>query len=468
MDLRQSIEIRLDDVTKSYGPTQALRGLSLVLDTDSIIGVIGENGAGKSTFIRVLSGEEEHDGGLIAKNGSIWSLEDRRRNVAVVHQEADKALFPNLTVQENLLIGRDGIGRPKADRRILDLIEELGLMRFQRRVLGACPIVVRQLTEIARALLQDAEVFLFDEPNSALTEDESRELFGHMRTLHRNGRVVVLVSHRLNDIAAICGRVSVVVDGGVRSTLEGAAVTPHAMGSLLVGEVQAQRRKFEEAEPHKLQGRWPEVCTPLPGAVVAVTGPEGGGGREVVKQVGLVAKQKATNVGGPSAYMPSDRKTSLFPNLSVGANIAIRMASESSGSRFFVTKKSLGQSSKQAIGDYGIKAASGASSVLTLSGGNQQKVALAAALATNARVLAIEEPTRGVDLKTKTEIYGMLRDFVAGDGAVVLYAPEMEDIVGCADVLYVVADGAIKGIIEVGADSTPEALGGQVAHMLSQ
>lgn len=467
MDVRQAVEIRLDDVRKSYGPTRALQGLSLTLDSDSIIGIIGENGAGKSTFIRVLSGEEEHDGGEISKSGSPWSLEERRRNVAVVHQEADKALFPNLTVQENLLIGRDGLGRPKPDQRILDLIDELGLGRFQRRILGACPIVVRQLTEIARALLQDAEVFLFDEPNSALTEDESQELFGYMRTLHRNGRVVVLVSHRLNDIATLCGRVSVVVDGAVRSTLEGAAVTPHAMGTLLVGGAESRRRK-SEAEPHSRQGRWPEVCTPIPGAVVAVTGPEGGGGREVVKQVGLVAKRKTADLVGASAYMPSDRKTSLFPNLSVGANIAIRMASESSGPRFFVTKKSLGKSSKQAIGDYGIKAASGAISVLTLSGGNQQKVALAAALATNARVLAIEEPTRGVDLKTKTEIYGMLRDFVAGDGAVVLYAPEMEDIVGCADVLYVIADGAVRGIIDVGSDSTPEALGGEVAHMLSQ
>lgn len=461
--MTEATQIRLEQLTKAYGVTRALDGLTLELDAGAITGLVGENGAGKSTLIRILSGEEDQDSGEITRDGRRWDRASRQRNVAVVHQEADRSLFPNLSVQDNLLVGRSGLWKPVPTPEVADLIGHLGLMRFKNRVLGTCPLVARQLTEIARALLQDADVFLFDEPNSALTEEESQELFGHMRTLHQSGRVVVLVSHRLNDVSDLCGRVAVVVDGSIRTTLVGNEITPHAMGSLLAGGSQNQGRRDESGEGASKTSVWPLRVVPVPGSVIAVTGPEGGGGRELVRSIGLndtARSKEATSV----AYMPSDRKTSLFPNLSVAANIAIRKRSDGHREGGIVTKRRLGKAGAGDIAAYGIRTSSYDAGVLTLSGGNQQKVALAAALATKSTVLAIEEPTRGVDLRTKTEIYTILRDFASTGGAVVFYAPEMEDIVNCADVVYVIAGGEVRATIPVGPQTTIEELGGEVAH----
>lgn len=462
--MTESTNIRLEQVTKAYGPTKALSTLTLDLDANVITGLVGENGAGKSTLIRILSGEEDEDSGEITRGGGRWDRANRQRSVAVVHQEADRSLFPNLSVQDNLLVGRSGYWKPAPTPVITELIDHLGLTRFRNRVLGSCPLVARQLTEIARALLQDADVFLFDEPNSALTEEESQELFGHMRTLHRSGRVVVLVSHRLNDISELCGRVAVVVDGSIRTTLLGADITPHAMGSLLAGGSQTEGRRGGSVADRAEMPAWPSKVIPRPGSVIAVTGPEGGGGRDLVRSIGL--SQAVRSKDAPAvAYMPSDRKTSLFPNLSVAANIAIRQHSEGRTLGAIVTRRRLGKAGAQEIATYGIRTSSYDAGVLTLSGGNQQKVALAAALATKANVLAIEEPTRGVDLRTKTEIYAILRDFATQGGAVVFFAPEMEDIVNCADVVYVISGGEVKAVIPVGPETTIEELGGEVARL---
>ena len=218
--------LRIVDLSKAYGSTQALRGLSLSANSGRIVGVVGANGAGKSTLMKLLAGEEKEDRGLIAVDDSAWPLERRRRSVAVVHQEPQ--LFPNLTVAENLMIENAGLLRPKPTAAVFDFLRSLEIDTLADTPLERTSVAVWQRTEIARALLRDAAIFLFDEPNSALTKEESEQLFVQMQTLSKAGRFVFLVSHRLGEVAEICEEVFVMRDGAVVSALAGPRSPPTA------------------------------------------------------------------------------------------------------------------------------------------------------------------------------------------------------------------------------------------------
>jgi len=485
-------------LAKSYGSTRALRGLSLTAQPDQVIGIVGPNGAGKSTLVRILAGEETEDAGTISLGSAPLLGEMRRRLVAVVHQEPQ--LFPNLTVVENLMIDRRGVARPKPTAQVTELLERMQLTAFAMTPLEHTSIMVWQLTEIARALLRSAEVFLFDEPNSALTKEESERLFQHMASLQAAGKIVFLVSHRLGEVAEICGQVLVVRDGTVVSTLSGDALTSDRLASLLIAEEFGTAGPASEREqrpapaydvpgkPNAAEGTRPAVdvdvtATPPsaiahppavvqaePGVVVAVTGPEGGGGRELAR-LAMLRRAAGDSRDGQAgrAYVPADRRHSLFFNMSVAANIASRLeGSQLPGHRRFTNRRVLAQAAASYIEGFTIKTEHAGASVGSLSGGNQQKVALASALAVQPALLVIEEPTRGVDVRTKLQIYEILRQFVSSGGAVVMFVNELEDALGCADCLYVVNEGAVRGRIEVGRTDDLESLGLEVNRFLSR
>ena len=215
--------IEISGLVKRYGDTWALAGLDLAARPGEILGVAGPNGAGKSTLVKVLASEIVPDGGVITLDGAEWRPTSDADRVAVVHQEPQ--LFPNLTVAENLLVGQEPrrLVRPRGRDADLEVLAEVGLLPYADVPVGSLPLALQQRTEIARALAKRADVFLFDEPNSALTEGESAELFERMHALAAQGKVILLVSHRLAELAAHCDRVVVVVDGTVRTEL----VRPH-------------------------------------------------------------------------------------------------------------------------------------------------------------------------------------------------------------------------------------------------
>lgn len=493
-----NLSLVVEGMVKSYGSTRALRGLSLTAQPDQVIGIVGPNGAGKSTLVRILAGEETEDAGTISLGGAPLVGEMRRRLVAVVHQEPQ--LFPNLTVVENLMIDHRGLARPKPTTQVAELVERMQLTPFATAPLENTSIMVWQLTEIARALLRSAEVFLFDEPNSALTKEESERLFQHMESLRAAGKIVFLVSHRLGEVAELCGEVLVVRDGTVVSTLSGDALTSDRLASLLIAEEfgtggpasdpgsQPGPAHYPPGRLSAAEGTRPALdvdVTPAPagavahpsavvqaelGVVVAVTGPEGGGGRELARMAVLHEGASDKQDGrGVRAYVPADRRHSLFFNMSVAANIAARLeGSQLPGHRRFTNRRVLAQAAASYIEGFTIKTEHPGASVGSLSGGNQQKVALASALAVQPALLVIEEPTRGVDVRTKLQIYEILRQFASSGGAVVMFVNELEDALGCADCLYVVNDGAVRGRIEVGRSDHLEALGVKVNRFLSR
>lgn len=476
------VEIR--SLRKTYGDTMALAGLDLVAPAGEITGVAGPNGAGKSTMIRILAGEESPDQGEILVEGERWTRTIGAQRVAVVHQEPQ--LFPNLTVAENLMVGRE---RSRWIRRGLDatereLLGDLAILVYADRPLGGLPLAVQQRTEIARALAQEARVFLFDEPNSALTEEESDDLFRHLHALADAGRTVIFVSHRLTELSEHSQRVSVLLDGRRARTLDGDKLNPEAIARTLVaGFLESERagrtNPSKDAVVLSVRGLTDHdgaFCgidlDVHAGSLVAFAGVEGSGARDLVRAVaGFGRTRGAINVRrGPGArrdqsFVPASRGDSLFPNLTVGQNVVIRLDDEITGPALSLRRRRARALAQSLSERFMVKAASIDAPIRSLSGGNQQKVAIAAAIAARPAVLVLEEPTRGVDIGAKREIYGLLREYAREGHAVIFYSTEIPEVFEAAHTLYVVAGGRLSSPLDVAEFQNVESLAGAASEL---
>jgi ABC-type sugar transport system ATPase subunit len=480
--------IRLRGLQKRYGATVALAGLDLDIRPGEVLGIAGPNGAGKSTLVRILAGEERPDSGELLFNGSPWTPSLDWRRVAVVHQEPQ--LFPNLTVAENVLVGREGSGSgwPRlgpADARVM---KAFGIDRFADTPLADCTLATQQRAEIARAVARDAQVFLFDEPNSALTDEESDELFRELHKLAAEGRIVLLVTHRLGDLFEHAGRVAVIRDGRVRAILEGDALTEDGIAQQLVvsrgGEASAKAAGAIDHGGRALLAvhDWSHGAAfhnisldAKPGEIVALVGVEGSGARELLRSfAGLETCSGEIGIAGEtgegaqrlSAYVPATRMLSLYSNFSVGENLLVRLGSpDIAGLGMALRKKRMRQLANDAVRRFSIRAHSVAQGIRSLSGGNQQKVAIAQALNCAPRLLLLEEPTRGVDIHSKREIYRLLRDYVDAGNSVIMFCTEVLEVYEAADRAHVVVDGGLSRAIVVEDYPHVEALATDVARM---
>ena len=483
------VEIR--GLRKSYGNTRALDGLDLDLAPGEVLGIAGPNGAGKSTLVRILAGEERQDAGELHVQGKAFALADAARMVAVVHQEPQ--LFPNLTVAENLLVGREGVrmlrpATPASDRA---LMAALGLGPYIARPLAACTLAVQQRTEIARALARDARVFLFDEPNSALTDEESDELFREIHKLADAGNIVILVTHRLGDLVEHTDRVVVVRDGRIAAELRGEGLTEEAIAKMLVlTEHRAApdaARIARETRQHSALLRvsgWTHrhrafanvALHAMRGEILALMGVEGSGARELLRSFagvetadGEIAIADATGraaIGRLTAYVPATRQFSLYSNLSVGENVLVRLGRPDIADAFGTLRpKRMRSLAADIVRRFQVKTRTLTQGIRSLSGGNQQKVAIAQALAFRPRLLLLEEPTRGVDIGARREIYRLLADFAADGNAVVMYCTEVPEMFEAADRVIVISDGRLSAPLTVVDHPHVEALATEVTRL---
>jgi ABC-type sugar transport system ATPase subunit len=481
------IEIR--GLRKAYGNTRALDGLDLDLIPGEVLGIAGPNGAGKSTLMRILAGEERPDGGEIRVGGALLSVAGAARMVAVVHQEPQ--LFPNLTVAENLLVGREGgyFLRPASPPSDHALMQALGLGRYVTRPLSACTLAVQQRTEIARALARDARVFLFDEPNSALTDEESDELFREITGLAAAGNVVILVTHRLGDLVERARRVVVVRDGRIAAELAGAALTEEAIAQCLVLAdhhpaltVRDGRRGEADALAYVAGwthrgGAFANVAFGVArGEVLALMGVEGSGARELLRSLGgveactgeisVAGARGAAAINRHTAYVPATRALSLYSNLSVGGNLLVRLGiPDIAGFAGALRRGRMRALADDAVRRFLVKTRTLGQGIRSLSGGNQQKVAIAQALAFRPRLLLLEEPTRGVDIGSRREIYRLLAAFAADGNAVVMYCTEVPEMFEAADRVIVVSDGRLSTPLLVADHPHVEALATEVTRL---
>ena len=466
--------ISLRGVVKTYGATLALAGVDLDLRPGEVLGIAGPNGAGKSTLVRMIAGEERPTLGKLTYDGRPWSPVDEWQAVAVVHQEPQ--LFPNLTVAENVMVGRENSGRKHpvlgaADAAVMDA---LGIGHLKDKPLEDCSLATQQRTEIARAVARDSKVFLFDEPNSALTAEESDELFREIHKLAQSGRIVVLVTHRLADFVAHCSRVAVVRDGKVRVILEGDALTEDGIARQLVTEsaatVAATNRdssRLATLEPVFRTRGWTHRTAfsnidieGRPGEITALFGVEGSGARELLRSLaGLEQCAGSVEIGDLSgsaaldkltAYVPATRQLSLYSNFSVGENLLVRLGyPEIAGAGYMLKLRQMKSLAQTAVTRFLVKTGTITQPIRSLSGGNQQKVAIAQALHCAPRLLLLEEPTRGVDIHSKAEIYRLLRDYADQGNSVVIFCTEVLEVYEAADKVHVVSQGRLLPSLEV-------------------
>ena len=484
----QGISIR--GVTKRYGSTIALNGVDLDLRPGEVLGIAGPNGAGKSTLIRMIAGEERPDGGELTFDGVPWSPFVDWQAVAVVHQEPQ--LFPNLTVAENMLVGREGTDRARprlgeADARVL---EALGIGHLRNTQLSDCSLATQQRTEIARAVARSSRVFLFDEPNSALTAEESNQLFREMHNIAADGRIVLLVTHRLEDLVAHCRRVAIVRDGRVRAVLEGEALTEEAIARQMVvdsaavhGKALRKSDRQAGAGPLFSVRNWThgKAFSDISldggeGEIIALVGVEGSGSRELIRSfAGLERCTGTITIAGESggkaidamtAYVPATRQLSLYSNFSVGENLLVRLGvPDIAGFGLALKTRRMKEMAQEAVGKFLIKTRTTTQPIRSLSGGNQQKVAIAQALHCGPKLLLLEEPTRGVDIHSKGEIYRLLRDYADQGHVVVILCTEVLEVYEAADRVHVVAGGRLSPGLDVGGYDHVEQLATDIARL---
>lgn len=479
--------VSITNLVKTYGDTVALAGLTLQARPGEILGVAGPNGAGKSTMVKILAGEAVQDSGTITLDGSPWNLDTEAHRVAIVHQEPQ--LFPNLTVAENILVGVEGTRArwPKSSASNDLVLEEVGLGQYAHVAVGELPLALQQRTEIARALAKSADVFLFDEPNSALTETESAELFDRMHALAAQGKVVILVSHRLTELATNCDRVIVIVDGLARIQLQPPELDEERIARELVvgrsgtGAAERTRREMSSEglldvvdwthKRHRFDGINLSVGT---AEILAVVGVEGSGGRELVRSIAgfeptngsiNLATRRGRQAQHAVAYVTGNRAESLFDNLSVGENLYLRRAGSVTSRAGVLKGRAADAIAAEARSQFLVKARSLKSPIRSLSGGNQQKVAIASALALRPALLALEEPTRGVDLGSKAEIYRLLREYADTGAGVIMYCTEDSEVFDAADRVVVMSRGSVTGSLVVADYPDAEGLAEAIATL---
>jgi ABC-type sugar transport system ATPase subunit len=475
-------------VVKSYPGVRALRGVSLALAAGEVLAVVGENGAGKSTLIKVLAGAVAPDAGTARIDGREVPpgspAEARRAGVAVIYQEF--SLVPGLTAAENVFLGREPgrfgwLHRGEERRRAVELFRKLGVDVDPDSPCRRLTVAQQQAVEIAKALAAAARILVMDEPTAALTPPEADRLFGVIRELKRHGVGVVYISHRLDEVFAVADRVMVLRDGEHVTTRPAGGVSRNALIELMVGrrlDQEFPRRTPRVGEPRlvvkdlrgeKVRGVSFAVRR---GEVLGLTGLVGSGRTETARLIfgadrrdgGTVELDgRALDVRGPRdairagiALLTEDRKgQGLIAAHPVLDNFALPNLAR--WSRLGVLDRTRERAAFRAAADrLRIKAADPSAPVATLSGGNQQKVVLAKWLERECEAVIFDEPTRGIDVGAKYEIYQLINAQAEQGKAVLMISSELPEVLGMADRILVMHDGRITGEITDVAAATQE------------
>lgn len=475
------------EIGKSFGPVEVLRGIPLALQAGEVHAVIGENGAGKSTLMRILSGHLQPSAGSLAMDGEALvfanPVDAERRGIVLVHQEI--LLAPDLSIAENLFLGREMRRGPFVDDAAMNRIAaakmaELGARLDPRTPVRVLSIAQRQLVQIARALLAPHRVVIFDEPTATLSGVEAEALFTAIHELKAKGVAVLYISHRLPEVKAIADRVTVLRDGRHVATREASELDPAGMARLMVGRDMANLyppRTPAPATGPVLEAR--DVSVPgyvetasfalRKGEILGFAGLIGAGRTELFE--GLVGlrpcrgevkvegkpvafRDAAQSMAAGIVYLSEDRKGKgllLQQDLRVNLTLAALSRFARSG---LVAEKQEWTELDRAIAAFDIRARRKEMLAGQLSGGNQQKLLLAKMMLLEPRIVIIDEPTRGIDIGTKEQIYRFIAELAAQGRSIVVISSEMPELIGLCHRVIVMKAGRIAG--EVTGDEIAE------------
>jgi ribose transport system ATP-binding protein len=479
--------LRMSGIRKSYGPTAALSGVDLELAPGEVHAVVGENGAGKSTLVKVLSGAEKPDGGTLELDGQPYAprgpVEARRRGVVMVYQEL--AVCPDLSVEANVMLGQErtshGVLNGPTNRfNAAGALRDLGHPEIDLHApVSSLSPSARQVVEIARALISAATVLVLDEPTSALPREDVRRLFDLIRRLKAAGMTIVYISHFLEEIEEVADRFTVLRDGV-------------AVGAGKVGDVPREKiiemmvgRAVEEQYPHTPHAigepvlELTDLCgDPVPtgvnlmlrrGEILGIAGIVGSGRTELLRAVyGLdPVRSGRVRIGTrlDSGATPSDRivqglgllsedrkQEGLALEMSIADNVTLSRLG-----RGFLSRSRLAEAVSAVLTRLGVRYRDGKQPVGELSGGNQQKVALGRLFYQGADILLLDEPTKGVDVGSKAEIYRQIGAAAASGKAVIVVSSYLPELFGVCDTLAVMCRGRLTAPRAV-SEWTPESV----------
>ncbi len=470
--------LKLRGIVKRFPGVTALSNVDLNVYEGEVMALLGENGAGKSTLMKVLTGVHQRDEGTITFKGREVAYQNARQaqddGLAIIHQELN--LIPKMRIYENVFLGRE-LRRRSGALDIRAMVEKtremLALVRIgldPKRTVDTLSIAQQQMVEIAKALLLDAQVIVMDEPTDALPDEEVESLFAIIRELKRNGKGIVYITHRLKEVFEICDRATILRDGAFIGEIPVAQLTQDKLIGMMVGRALDQQFPYERSMPGEVvlsvKGLDNHLVHDISfdlrrGEVLGVTGLVGAGRTELAQtlygvhpwhegQVMLNGnhfhpQRPSQAIGRGLYYMTEDRKRNgLVMVLDVRTNITLSSL-KAVIRRGTVDRKKERAVCREYIEKINIKTPTMQQLVRNLSGGNQQKVVLSKALMTEPEVLILDEPTRGIDVGAKKEIYLLINQLKARGKAILMISSEMPEILGMSDRILVLNEGRKKG-----------------------
>ncbi|MEK4688749.1 ribose ABC transporter ATP-binding protein RbsA [Bacillus sp. FSL W8-1202] len=475
------MQIEMKDIHKAFGKNQVLSGVSFQLMPGEVHALMGENGAGKSTLMNILTGLHKADKGQISINGNETYFsnpkESEQHGIAFIHQELN--IWPEMTVLENLFIGKEissklGVLQTRKMKALAkEQFDKLSVSLSLDQEAGECSVGQQQMIEIAKALMTNAEVIIMDEPTAALTEREISKLFEIITALKKNGVSIVYISHRMEEIFAICDRITIMRDGKTVDTTNISETDFDDVVKKMVGRELTERYpkrtpslgdKVFEVKNASVKGSFEDVSFYVrSGEIVGVSGLMGAGRTEMMKALFGVDRLdtgeiwiagKKTAIKNPQeavkkglGFITENRKDEgLLLDTSIRENIALPNLSSFSP-KGLIDHKREAEFVDLLIKRLTIKTASPETHARHLSGGNQQKVVIAKWIGIGPKVLILDEPTRGVDVGAKREIYTLMNELTERGVAIIMVSSELPEILGMSDRIIVVHEGRISGEI---------------------
>ena len=485
----KEVLLQMTDICKEFPGVKALDGVSLTVKRGTVHALMGENGAGKSTLMKCLFGIYNKDSGHIYLEGNEINFKNSKEalehGVAMVHQELNQAL--KRSVMDNLWLGRYPrkgvmIDEHKMYEDTKKLFNDLGIDVDPRRIMSTMPVSQRQMLEIAKAVSYDAKVIVFDEPTSSLTEQEVEHLFDIINMLRDRGCGIIYISHKMAEILRIADEVTVMRDGTWIATEPAQNLTTDKIIKLMVGRELTNQFPPKTNKPGEvalevehLSARYSLLqdvsFKARKGEIVGLAGLDGSGRTETLENIFGVATRKdgvikldgkevrnrnaRESIKNGFALLTEERRaTGIFGILNIRENTVISSLKKHKKAGFYLSDKSMEKDTAWAIDAMHIKTPSQKTKIRSLSGGNQQKVILGRWLLTEPEVLMLDEPTRGIDVGAKYEIYQLIIDLANKGKVVLMVSSEMPELLGVCDRILVMSGGKLAG--EVDAKNTTQ------------